>query len=314
MQKKVIVICGPTCAGKSRIALILAKILNTDIISIDSMQVYRKMNIGTDKYETSSLGIKQYMTDLFEPDHNLTVVEFRNTCRNILKNDFFEKNKIPVLTGGSGLYMRAVLDDLEFSAAAKEISAKEFKNGPSADYEELYENLKKTDPEYARKISRNDHRRIKRALDVYGKTGEVFSSFQTTWNERRSVYDCTFIGINMEKKILHSCIENRVEQMFSRGLVGEVENLIHSGYRDCSSLLQAVGYKEVVKHLKKEISLEECKEEIIKNTKKLAKKQLTWFRADPRIQWIITDNYDNIFNLIEAIINLIIKDLDNEKI
>lgn len=315
-SKKVIIICGPTCAGKSEAALFLAKLLDTDIISVDSMQVYRNMDIGTDKYDTDALKIKQFMTDIFEPDHILTVVEFREICRKIIDDEFLKKDKIPVLAGGSGLYMRAVVDNLKFtsrhtydSKVRKEISDEI--NTYGAD--KMYEELKKIDPLYSAKISKNDVKRIIRALEVYKITGNTFSSFQTNWNERKSIYNCIFIGMTSCKDKLHKNIEIRVNKMIKRGLVKEVENLVAKGYGNCNSLTQAVGYKEVLKYLEGHITLDECINDIIKNTKKLAKKQLTWFRADPRIQWIITDNYDNIFDLTNSIVNILKKDIDYEE-
>ena len=321
--KKVIVICGPTCTGKSKVSIYLAKILNTDIISIDSMQVYRGMNIGTDKYDTTRYGIKQFMVDIYNPDHSVTAVEFRESCRKLIDREFFLKNKIPLITGGSGLYIRAVLDDLEFVSGdndnlTEEIFSNEIRNKIKQEIDEtslnnMFEKLKKTDPKYCEKISPNDERRIIRALEVYKITGKPFSYFQNKWNERESIYNCTFIGLIKDKKILHECIENRMNLMFEKGLVNEVLELIKNGYKNAYSLNQAVGYKEVIKYLEGKLTIEDCKKEIIKNTKKLAKKQITWFKADPRIKWISIDNYDNIFYLIKDIIRIILEDISNGK-
>ena len=332
--KKVIVICGPTCTGKSALAVNLAGIFHTDIISVDSMQVYRGMDIGTDKFDTSLSGIKQYMTDIFEPDFNVTAVLFRDMCRKIIRKEFFHRRKIPVLAGGSGLYMRAVTDDLEFtsSAAAGRYIENLFsdsaifdsflsKNTRSEIIKEIenegagnvYEKLKKIDPEYAQKISKNDTRRIIRALEVFKTTGYPFSNFQKKWNKRNSFYNSTFIGLAREKNILYGCISERVESMFKKGFVSEVERLIKSGHGNSGSILQAVGYREVLKYIGGSITLAGCKEEIKTATKKLAKKQMTWFKADPRINWINTDDYSSISNLLIEVISIIWKDLNYEK-
>ena len=311
------VICGPTCSGKSVLAFNLAKIFETDIISIDSMQVYKGLNIGTDKYDSSQIGIKQYMTDIFEPDHKLTVVEFRDICRSIIEKEFFKKCRIPIMVGGSGLYLRAVIDELDFTAdnsntssniagEDKKIREELYSQAESSESGllRLFIKLKEVDPLYAAKISPNDKKRIIRAIEVHTLTGHPFSGFQSKWQKRKSIYNCSIIGLLTEKESLHSNIEKRVDMMLKKGLILEVQNLVAQGYKDCNSLAQAVGYKEVLRYLSGDIDIDICRQEIIKNTKKLAKKQMTWFKADPRINWIRTDNYDNIFDLIENIFKI----------
>ena len=305
-QKKVIVICGPTCAGKSRIGIILAKLLNTDIISVDSMQVYRGMDIGTDKYNIEDYEIKQFMTDTFEPDHNLSVIEFKEMCRDIIEKNFFYARKIPLLVGGSGLYIRGVINDMDPVPAENKSVRKRLKEEiKNKGLKKYYLKLKKIDQKYAKKISENDQRRIIRALEVYETVGLPFSDLQNAWKNKKSTYKAVLIGLKMEREKLYRHIENRVEKMFSRGLVVEVKNLIEKGYKDCNSILQAVGYKEVVKYINGEINLHECVDEVKRNTRRLAKKQMTWFRADPGIKWIRTDSYDNIIDLIVDILNII---------
>lgn len=319
--KKIIIICGPTCTGKSISAINLANILDTDLISVDSMQVYKSMNIGTDKYKTETLGIIQYMVDLYEPDYSLNTVQFRDLCRKLIREKFFAKKKIPILAGGSGLYLRSVLDELDFvseddpsfqrrNIKERETIKKEVENkGLSV----VFEKLKKIDPQYCEKISARDERRIIRALEVYNLTGKPFSSFQNKWFERKSIYNTTFLGFTRDKKSLHNCIENRVDLMIKKGLLDEVKSLVKKGYKDCNSIKQAVGYKEIVEYLEGLSTLKECISEIKKNTKKLAKKQTTWFKADKRIKWISIDNYDNILNLITDMIKIVWEDVNNGK-
>lgn len=345
--KKIIVLCGPTAAGKTEIAFNLANILATDIISIDSMQVYKGMDIGTDKKKPGFRNIKQFMTDLYSPEQCLTVVSFREICREIIKEKFFDKKKIPVLAGGSGLYLRSVVDGLEFvdlnftsqkpknnnvkyhpdslknksvynKSKEKSDDLHSIREAIKMDIEkkgvkEAFNKLEKIDPLYAKKISPNDLRRIIRALEVYEITGLPFSSFQDKWVERKSIYNCSFFGIIKDKKNLHDDIKKRVDLMLERGLVEEVELLVEKGYGNFPSLTQAVGYKEVLCYIKGEISLGECREMIIKNTRKLAKKQMTWFKADPRIKWIRVENYDNILTLVNDIIEISWIELKNEK-
>ncbi|OGD31221.1 tRNA (adenosine(37)-N6)-dimethylallyltransferase MiaA, partial [Candidatus Atribacteria bacterium RBG_16_35_8] len=168
-----------------------------------------------------------------------------------------------------------------------------------------YLKLKKIDKEYARKISENDSRRIIRALEVYEITGLPFSNFQNTWNNKEKDYDAILIGIKMDRSNLYRRIEDRVEKMFAGGLVYEVKELVERGYRNCRSIRQAVGYKEVMSYLNGEATFEGCVNEVKKNTRRLAKKQMTWFNSEPNINWIRADNYDNIFNLTADIFKII---------
>jgi len=306
--KKVIAVCGPTCTGKSKIGIIMAKLINTDIISVDSMQVYRGMDIGTDKYDSGEYGIKQFMTDMFEPDHSLSVVEFKDICRNIIDKYFFKKKKIPLMVGGSGLYMRSVIKNVDTLPKGDEAIRKRIKDDIKREgIKKYYLKLKKIDKKYAQKISENDQRRLIRALEVYEMTGIPFSNFQNVWKNGKDEYGSVLIGMEMNRPELYECIEKRVDEMFERGLVSEVTDLVKKGYKNCNSILQAVGYKEVIKYLNEEISLDECIYEVKRNTRRLAKKQMTWFRAEPGINWIRVSNYDNIFKLIFDIFKLLNK-------
>jgi tRNA dimethylallyltransferase len=309
-SKKVIVICGPTCAGKSRTGIVIARLLRTDIISIDSMQVYRGMDIGTDKYDSGDYGVRQFMTDIFEPDHNLSVVEFKDMCRKVIEKDFFRKNKIPILVGGSGMYLRAVLRNMDLIPKANKSIRKKLNDSIKTDgIKKYYQRLKKIDKDYAKKISENDQRRIIRALEVYQMTGLPFSEFQNVWEDTRQEYDTVIVGLEVKKSDLNECIKKRVKSMFEKGLVNEVNNLVSKGYKECNSLLQAVGYKEVLRYLNGEIGLEECTSEVAANTRRLAKKQMTWFRSESKINWIRVSNYDNIFKLIVDILKLLEKSI-----
>jgi len=305
--KAVIVICGPTCTGKTSIAIKLAGILSTDIVSVDSMQVYKGMNIGTDKYDVKKYGIRQFMVDIISPDVNFTVVDFRQMCRDLIQKEFFDKKKIPVLAGGSGLYLRAVTDELGF--AGSEAIAKHDDTTAGSKNPGLYQELASIDPVYAAKISCNDNKRIIRALEVYKSTGKKFSSFQDTWEQRKSIYNTIFIGLTAEKNDIFSCIEKRVDSMLKNGLADEVRGLAEKGYDKYNSLKQAVGYKEMLNYLKGLEDMGECRQNIIKNTKKLVKKQLTWFKADPRINWLSANIYGNISGLTDKFLEIIRKQL-----
>jgi len=253
------------------------------------------------------------MIDLFEPDHYVTAVEFRDICRSIIEEEFFKKKNIPILVGGSGLYVRAVVDDLEFAPSFEEIDDKIIRENIKNEIklkgtEHFFKKLLEIDPQYCKKISKNDERRITRALEVYEITGKPFSYFQNKWDERKSIYNCIFLGLVQDKNNLNNCIVKRIGEMFSNGLLEEVKTLIDKGYNECFSLNQAVGYKEVLDYLNNFITYEESVQKIIKNTKKLVKKQLTWFKAESRIKWISVDNYHDICDLINDTIKIIWKD------
>ncbi len=312
-RKILLIICGPTCVGKSKLAFNIARILDTDLISADSMQAYKGMDIGTAKYSLSDSLIKQYMIDLVDPDYNLTVVEFRNKAREIIRDNFFKIRKIPVLVGGSGLHIRCVIDDLaQVPEADPNIRKKIIETIKSKGLGALYEKLKNVDPLYSKKISPNDEKRIIRALEVEESSGKPFSSFQINWDKRESIYDIIFLGLIADRKKLYNDIEKRVDEMFKKGLVDEVSSLKEKGYDLNHSFKQAIGYKEVLKYINHQISLEECKDEVKKNTRNLAKKQITWFKADSRIKWINADDFDKITDLTKHTLKVIGENLNNE--
>ncbi len=305
-SKKLIVICGPTCTGKSKIGLILSKLFDTDIVSMDSIQVYRGMDIGTDKLDAEKYNKKQYMANIFEPEHDLSVVEFKNICDDIIKQKFFSVDKTPLMVGGSGLYIRSVINGIDNVPDKNKDIRKKIKDGIKKDgLRKYYLRLKKLDKEYANKISENDQRRIVRALEVYELTGMCFSGMQKRWKNKNTFYDSILIGIKIKRDILYRRIENRVDKMFEKGLLKEVKKLVDKGYKDCRSITQAVGYKEVLEYLRGELTIEECVNKVKRNTRRLAKKQLTWFNSESKINWIRLDNYDNIFNLIRDIFIII---------
>ena len=310
---RILVICGPTGVGKTWSGLVLARLIGTDIISADSMQVYRGMDIGTGKINTDPYGIRQYMVDLFEPDHKLTVKEFRDTAMGIIYRDFFSTRRVPLLVGGSGMYIKSLIDGIDEGPGGdkdirKRLEREIEEGGLARQYQRLYE----VDKEYASRISKNDRRRIIRALEVYALSGRPYSELQKSWAARKG-YKAIFIGLDKERKALYSDIERRVDIMFDRGLIKEVESLLKKGHGSSLSLKQAVGYKEVIQFLSGKIGLEECRSLVKANSRRLAKKQMTWFRHDDRINWLRVDNYDNIFDLIKDMLRLVQKELEYEK-
>jgi tRNA dimethylallyltransferase len=312
-RKKVIVICGPTGIGKTGLGIEIARLFDTGIISADSMQVYRGMDIGTGKADSGKYGVRQFMIDLFEPDHEFTVREFRDRAEKILKEDFLDAGKVPLLVGGSGMYIKAVLDGIDESPGKNSgFRAKIEEDMEKEGTKKYYEKLKEIDGAYAAKISKNDKRRILRALEVYEAAGSPYSDFQRSW-KRQARYNAVMIGLKRERSSLYRIIEERVDNMFEKGLVDEVKSLVGRGYGKCQSLVQAVGYKEVLGFLEHRISLEECKRQVKTNSRRLAKKQMTWFRHDDRINWLSVDNYDNISDLIKESLMIIGQDQEYGK-
>jgi len=308
-QKSVLIICGPTGVGKSKLAADWAQRWKTGIISVDSMQVYQGMTIGTDKQYSPHF--KLYMVDLFTPDHYITAVRFRQICRPLIEQNFLDRGKIPILAGGSGLYIRAVTDRLKFAPPRdRDIRHNLGEKIKEEGIGKYYQLLQKVDRPYSLKISANDERRIIRGLEVYYISGKPFSSYQDDWEERDSDYNSIFIGLNKDRKLLYADIESRVDLMFEKGLVDEVNKLLEQGFEHSFPLKQAVGYREVIKYIKGQIDLEQCRKLVKQNTRRLAKKQLTWFSKDPRINWIRVDNYDNILSLNHDFLKIIEERLD----
>lgn len=298
-MKKVLVVTGPTASGKTTLAVNLAEALNGEIISADSRQVYRHIPISTSHPSKSDLKkIRHYFIDELDPEEEFSAGEFGIKGREIIK-DIFQRNKLPIICGGSGLYIRSVIDGLfeekiETAGIRKSLYEKYEKHGE----EYLYEELKKVDEETYSKIPKGKIRRVIRALEVYHSTGKKISEFQ---NEKVELdFLPVMIGIMYDRKILYERINNRVDGMIREGLMEEVKELIKKNldYKKHYSL-DTVGIKEVMKYFEGEYDLEEMTRMIKQNTRRYAKRQLTWFRRDERINWINADadtNETYIFN------------------
>ncbi len=285
---KIIVITGLTATRKSEIAVEVAKQINGEIISADSMMVYKYMDIGTAKPTPEEMqGVPHYLIDVVEPDYNFSAKDFIELAQEKIK-DIQKRGKVPVIVGGTWLYIQTLLYGLSEAPPTdwkiREILYKE-KN--------LYEKLKQIDPEYAAKIHPNDTKRIVRALEVYEISGKPFSSFQKEHSFKEKKHDFIGFVFHTDRERLWDRIEKRVDKMFRLGLVDEVKNLMDMGYENSITAKQAIGYKEIIPYLKGEISLDEAKDMVVKNTKDFAKRQKRAFRSKLKSEngWLWIDPF-----------------------
>lgn len=289
MPIAVLALVGPTAAGKSALALDLAGRLGAEIVSIDSAAVYRGMDIGTDKPSAEDLArVRHHLVDVLEPSETLSVAQFQQMARSAIE-EIAERGLMALLVGGSGLYFRAVVDPLQFPSRDAQLRADlEFEAedlGPEA----LHERLSDLDPEAASRIQPANVRRTVRALEVIALTGRPFSSFRTGWDEYRSIYELRVAGLTQPIEELGRKIDERVDSYRMRGLVEEVKALEIAGLRKSSTSVQALGYAQVLDYLDGKVSLDDAIEEIKRRTRRFARRQLSWFRADPRVKWFESD-------------------------
>lgn len=300
-MEKVIIIVGPTCSGKSKLGLLVAEKINGEIISADSRQVYKYLNIGTAKPEQSILNkIKHYFIDELEPDENFNVSIFTNKSKQIIEKIFAE-NKNPIVVGGSGLYVKTLVDGISQSADTnKEIRCELLEIRKKFGNEFLYNELKKVDEVSASKMMPQNWKRVIRALEVFRLTGKpIWQHFQDEVRENK--FNFKQIGLIWNREELYINIENRVDEMIKNGLIDEVKNILNKGFDKSLNSLNTVGYKEIIQYLDSEISLERAIQLIKRNTRRYAKRQLTWFNADKRIEWHQINSEEDLIKLAEII-------------
>jgi len=306
MRKLLVVLVGPTAVGKTELSIELANKLDAEIVSADSMQIYRYMDIGTAKpTEEERKGIKHYMIDIINPDEDFSVADYQYMAKKHI-NDIHLRQKIPILTGGTGLYINAVCYNYTFSEYDKDDTLRKELNKQALEHgnDYLYEKLKKIDPASAEKIHPNNIRRVIRALEVYLKTGKPFSYYEEMTKKQKILYELLMFGITMKREDLYNRINKRVEKMIEKGLVEEVKGLLSMGYSKELNSMQGLGYRQIIEHLEGKVSLDEAIYLIARDTRRYAKRQYTWFLRDKNIAWFDLSNEDKK-KIIENIIKMI---------
>jgi tRNA dimethylallyltransferase len=302
---KVIVIVGPTCSGKTNLSLKLSQIFPAEIISADSRQFYKLLNIGTAKPSGEQLQkVKHHLIDFLDPSETYDVSRYEKEAEKII-DQIHKKNKTPIVVGGSGLYIKALIDGI-FENADKDEEyrnellqkRKEFGN------EYLYEELKNVDEVSAAKMLPQNWKRVMRALEVFHTTGEpIWKHHQKQSSKKEKKYLFKQFGLNWNRETLYKNINRRVDEMIEKGLVEEVKSILEKGYDKFLNSLNTVGYKEIIQYLEGEILLERAIELIKRNTRRYAKRQITWFRKDDRIHWFDINEIKEL-DLIVKKINL----------
>lgn len=294
-KPKIILIVGPTGTGKTEYSVALAKRLCTEIISCDSMQIYRHMDIGTAKIKEDEMqGIVHHMISIAEPTQNYSVCDYVNESKKII-DDMIWRGKIPLVVGGTGLYADSLTNGIDFFESAPSDSEYRDKlNREAQEYgvEYIYEKLKKVDEKSSMTIHPNNVKRVIRALEYYHVTGETISSHNEKTKDTEPPYECCKIGFIRDRESMYERIDKRVDNMIDSGLIDEVKNLIDRGCTYDNTSMQAIGYKEVVDYIRGNVSYMEMIKILKQNSRRYAKRQVTWFKRDNDINWINLDRIE----------------------
>ena len=287
MKPIVYVIGGPTASGKSKLAVELAKKVNGEIISADSMQIYKEMNIGTAKVNKEEMqGVQHYLVDFVSPDERYSVSNFKKDAEKAIE-EILEKGKTPIVVGGTGLYIDSLIYGIEFQNEEVDLEYRE-KLNKIADEKglgSLYKKAQEIDPEAMKKISINDRKRIIRVLEIYHKTGKTKTEQELQSRKNEVKYEYKVFAITMDREKLYERIEKRIDFMKEQGLIEEVKQILEK-YHTFPTAMQGLGYKEVVEYLEGSCTKEEMIEKIKKETRHYAKRQLTWFRKNKETIWL----------------------------
>lgn len=287
-MQPMIILTGPTAVGKTKLSIALAKAVNGEIISADSMQVYRHMDIGSAKIAPEEMqGVRHHMIDILEPWEPFNVVIFKEKCGECLRG-IYERGHIPVVTGGTGFYIQALLRDIDFTENEEntEYRTELEKIAVREGAEKLHEMLRRADPKAAEAIHTNNVKRTIRALEYFHLTGERISRHNEVEREKPPAYNSCYFVLNDDRARLYAKIEQRVDEMLEAGLVNEVRSLREMGCHRGMVSMQGLGYKEILSFLDGETSMEQAVEILKRDTRHFAKRQLTWFRREREVIWV----------------------------
>ncbi|MCT4565181.1 MAG: tRNA (adenosine(37)-N6)-dimethylallyltransferase MiaA [Maledivibacter sp.] len=306
MKKPLIIIAGPTAVGKTDISIEVAKKIDGEIVSADSMQIYKYLDIGSAKPTKEEIqGVTHYLIDEIDPRTEFSVSQYRDLAKKYI-DKIISKNKIPIVAGGTGLYVNSLIYDMDFSSAKSDNSIRERLTSEYERYgiEYLHSKLKEVDKDTAERIHPNNVRRVIRALEVYYSTGESIKDFSKDLKISED-YDYILIGLNRDREELYERVNKRVDIMVGSGLIDEVKKLVEMGLKVEDISMKGIGYKEVIAYLNGEYDLERAIELIKRNTRRYAKRQLTWFKRYRNMKWFNIDNDSDKEKIINDIIQFV---------
>ena len=308
MKKPLIILTGPTAVGKTELSIALAKEVNGEIISADSMQVYRGMDIGSAKIKPSEMeGVPHYLIDEFDPDEEFHVVRFQEYAKKYMQQ-IWEKGKIPILTGGTGFYIQAVLYDIDFTET-RENSAYRQELEELSDTEGsafLHDKLQIADPKSAMEIHPNNVKRVIRALEFFHDTGQPISRHNEQERQKESPYNFAYFVLNDVRSNLYERINLRIDRMLEEGLLNEVAQLKEKGYTKEMVSMQGLGYKEILDYLEGNCTLEEAVYILKRDTRHFAKRQITWFKREKDVIWMDKDHFAyNNTEILHAMLSIL---------
>lgn len=303
-NRPLIILTGPTAVGKTALSIGLAKAVDGEIISADSMQVYRKMNIGTAKIQQSEMqGVRHHLIDILDPGEDFNVVLFKKYALEAMK-DIYSREKIPVVVGGTGFYIQALLYDINFEDNDNDMSYREELQTLAAEHGNSYihDMLAGVDPESAEKIHENNVKRVIRALEFYKKTGMKISEHNEAESQKESPYNFEYFVLNDDRQKLYDRIDRRIDIMLADGLLDEVRSLVDEGYsRDLVSM-QGLGYKEMIDYIQERYTLDEAVYTLKRDTRHFAKRQVTWFKREKQVTWVNKNEFDSETDILSFMI------------
>ncbi len=303
-KKPLVILTGPTAVGKTALSIELAKRIQGEMISADSIQVYKGMDIGSAKITKEEMcGIPHYLIDVLDPKEDFNVVRFKQMAMQAL-DEIYQKNKIPIVVGGTGFYIQALLYDIDFenteiSDYRKELELYEKEHGAYA----LHERLKEIDPVSYEKIHANNVKRVIRALEFYHDTGYPISRHNETQKQKESPYRFVYFVLNDDRQKLYHRIDSRIDQMLDQGLLKEVKSLLDDGCTGDMVSMQGLGYKEFIPYFEGKCSLEDAVTILKRDTRHFAKRQLTWFRREKSVCWLNREDYKTETDLLNAMLS-----------